>query len=99
MTTLTSTQPETSNVKLPNLETEGIVFSRRTNMHGLSRVLAACLIMSFPTIAISQNYTKEHYTPRVIFYASDAVVGQLVDGAGWKTTINLVNLDTQQASF
>ena len=99
MTTLTSTQPETSNVKLPNLETEGIVLSRRTNMHGLSRFLAACLIMSFPTIAISQNYTKEHYNPRVIFYASDVVLGQLVDGAGWKTTINLVNLDTQQASF
>ena len=37
--------------------------------------------------------------PEVVFYLNDAVLGQLVDGAGWKTTINLVNLDKQPASF
>jgi hypothetical protein len=98
MTTLRAVQTEALDVMLPGLETVGTVLSRRSNIYGFPRFFVACFLVLSPMIAISQDH-KEHYSPQVVVYEGDAVLGQLVDGAGWKTTINLVNLDTQQASF
>jgi hypothetical protein len=98
MTTLRAVQTEALDVTLPGLETVGTVLSRRSNIYGFPRFFVACFLVLSPMIAMSQDH-KEHYSPQVVVYEGDAVLGQLVDGAGWKTTINLVNLDTQQASF
>jgi hypothetical protein len=68
-------------------------------MYRFTKVLVVGFLALCPMIATPQNPASNHYAPQLVFFRGDAVLGQLADGAGWKTTITLVNLDTQPASF
>lgn len=68
-------------------------------MQRLLKLAAVCLVATCPMLAASRDYAQRRSRPQVVTYRGDAVLGQLVDGAGWRTTITLVNLDTQPASF
>jgi hypothetical protein len=52
------------------------------------------VLILFPLIARCEDPIRG-----VVFYRKDVVLGQFVDGGGWKTTIVLVNMDTQVANF
>jgi hypothetical protein len=52
------------------------------------------VLILFPLLARSEDSSRG-----IVFYRNDSVLGQFVDGGGWKTSIVLVNLDTQVANF
>src|SRR5262245_21743964 len=42
---------------------------------------------------------SQHAQPRVVVFTGDTVVPQFVDGAGWQTSITVINLENHATSF